>query len=91
LVALPDSTRLRELAYEVMQGFGDAQLGEWIEDRELAFHLRRRLTPEEEKRVGPAVDLRGTPEAFARFESIEYILPPPARRMAQEELIERVD
>jgi hypothetical protein len=56
-----------EVARDVLGGFGDATLGEWTEDRRTAFHLRRRLSAYEQKRVGDAADLRGTEEARKRF------------------------
>ena len=79
---------LEEMCREVLDGFGDAALGEWTEDRPKAFHLRRRLSTEEEKRVGPAVDCRGGDEATLRFEKMKRILPPQMWTIAMEELSE---
>ena len=33
---------------------------------DVAFHVRRRLSAVEEARIGPALDIRGTPEARQR-------------------------
>lgn len=50
----------------MLEGVGSPDLGEWSEWTGVAFHLRRRLTPDEQARVGDAVDLRGTAEARRR-------------------------
>lgn len=57
---------LRRLARRVIDGRGDPRRGEWEEMGGKAFHLRRRLTAEEEGLVGPVVDVRGTEEAIRR-------------------------
>ena len=49
---------------------GDAQLGEWHEFTGYAFHVRRRLSLEEQAFVGPVEDIRGTPEAMRRAEKV---------------------
>jgi hypothetical protein len=74
------------MAYEMLDGFGDISLGEWTQDRPLAFHLRRRLSGEEEKRVGAAIDCRNTEEGKKRFEEIKNMLPPQAIYLAKLEL-----
>ena len=74
------------MAYEMLDGFGDASLGEWTEDRPKAFHLRRRLNAQEEKRVGPAVDCRTTEEGQQRYEAIKNILPPQTLYLVREEV-----
>lgn len=81
-----DSRHLRDAAYELLDGYGDAQAGEWTEDRPRAFHLRRRLTLEEAKNIGPAVDCRRTPEAMKRFSAMKAILPEFYLPIAIEEL-----
>lgn len=60
---------------------------QWEEWTGRAFHLRRRLTAEEQANVGPAVDCRGTPEWGRRFAAVEHLLPPMVRGMAHEEAI----
>jgi hypothetical protein len=74
------------MAYEMLDGFGDGTLGEWTEDRPKAFHLRRRLNAQEEKRVGPAVDCRTTKEGQERYEAIKGILPPQTLYLVREEV-----
>lgn len=74
------------MAYEILEGFGDAILGEWTEDRPRAFHVRRRLNPQEQERIGDAIDLRGTGEGFARLQDVLPMLPEVAVSMAKEEL-----
>lgn len=78
---------LREMAYEMLEGFGDVA-HEWTENRLAAFHLRRRLTVDEEKKVGEAVDCRNTAEGLQRFEAIKDMLHPQAILLAQLELRE---
>lgn len=73
----------------MLEGFGDADLGEWTQDRTLAFHLRRRLSVEEQKRVGAVIDCRGTSEGKERLERIAVYLPRPALELAKEELNEK--
>lgn len=74
------------MAYEVLEGFGDASLGEWTEDRPRAFHVRRRLNAQEQERIGDAIDLRATGEGFARLQDVLPMLPEAAVSMAKEEL-----
>lgn len=59
-------TMCERRALAELDGLGDPGLGEWREWSGAAFHLRRRLSPDEERRVGPAVDVRHTPEAVRR-------------------------
>jgi hypothetical protein len=83
----PSSAR-EDIARDVLSDYGDSNLGEWIEDRPTAFHLRRRLSSAEEETTGCAMDLRGTAEAQKRFERIKWLLPPQAITLAREELME---
>jgi hypothetical protein len=76
------------MAFEILDGFGDSALGEWTEDRPKAFHLRRRLKREEERRVGPACDLRGKDEGLSRLDAMKKVLQPVFWKMATEELIQ---
>jgi hypothetical protein len=66
---------LRRAAYEQLAGVGDAIAGEWEEIRTPYFHLRRRLSADEETLVGPALDIRGTWEATKRRRRVERWLP----------------
>jgi len=68
------SRRLRKLALEALYGVGDAALGEWEQEGRTAFHVRRRLSVDEEAAVGPVVDVRGTPEAEARLAPLRPLL-----------------
>lgn len=73
-VAVPVDA-LRRAAHAELAGVGDSTLGEWEEVGEVAFHLRRRLTPAEQAHVGPAVDVRGTWEATKRRSRVERWIP----------------
>ena len=53
---------------KALEGVGDASLGEWEEVTEKAYHVRRRLTAEEQAGVGDACDIRGTAEAEERLQ-----------------------
>ena len=66
---------LRAKALSVLAGVGDAALGQWEEPGDMALHLRRRLTAAEAARVGPIVDVRGTPEGLKRFEQMRRYVP----------------
>lgn len=85
LIKLVNTVPLRAMAYEMLDGFGDAK-AEWTEDRPGAFHLRRRLNAEEDERVGPAVDCRTTEEAQERYDKIKFLLPAPALHLVTEEV-----
>ena len=62
------------MAREILEGYGDSNLGEWTE-RGTAFHLRRRLSLTEERHIGPAIDLRDTEEAVERLAVANGWLP----------------
>lgn len=51
-----------------------------------AFHIRRRLTFDEQKLIGDAIDCRGTEEGVRRFKAIKDVLPDRAIVLAVEEL-----
>jgi len=72
--SLPEGT-LRSIARTVLEGVGDASLGEWEEMGEKAFHVRRRLTVEEEESVGPVRDIRALPEARQRLQAVALAQP----------------
>ncbi len=44
--------------------------GQWEEWTGKAFHVRRRLTTEEQEPIGVAVDVRGTSEAVNRINAV---------------------
>jgi hypothetical protein len=66
---------LRTRAFQVLDGVGDASRGQWEEGGLRAFHVRRRVSVDEEATVGPAVDIRGTAEQRWRFAKVERYLP----------------
>jgi hypothetical protein len=69
-------------AFGELEGLGDPSRGEWREWGG-TFHLRRRLSFTEELRVGPALDIRGTPEARERV----AMLPGTVRRYLPEHVL----
>ncbi len=71
---VPVST-LECLAQEQLEGVGDPELGEWTEWTGRAYHLRRRLSHQEAKLVGPVIDVRGTWEARKRLDRVGHWLP----------------
>jgi hypothetical protein len=78
--AAPTSIRLgpqllERFARDALEGVGDAGLGEWVEQGDIAVHVRRRLTEREELLVGPVIDIRGTSEATERLRSVSHLLP----------------
>ncbi len=77
---------LRRATEKALLGVGDPELGEWTEDSDIAYHLRRRLTPQEELLVGKVVDCRGTREAQRRFALMEPYMPPVARAIGEREV-----
>ena len=85
-MAMLYSVNLRTMAFEILNGVGDAKAGQWIEDRAKAFHLRRRLTAEEQERVGEAVDIRGTPEEIQRFQYLLEALPAQLRHVVASQI-----
>lgn len=71
---------LREQVVEALSGVGDASKGEWEEWSGRAYHIRRRLSADEQARIGDAVDVRGTPEEARRLDSARAYLPQWMRR-----------
>jgi len=67
--------RCHKVAKNSIGGVGDAELGEWHEWSGFAYHVRRRLKPEEELLIGPAIDIRGTHEATNRWNAISIACP----------------
>ena len=80
----PLALALRGWARAALEGVGDASLGEWETWTGRAVHpwtglgyaLRRRLSVVEQDSVGPALDVRGTPEAERRLAVVAQWLPP---------------
>lgn len=76
----------RRLALEALHGVGVRGL-QWEHDRPRAYHIRRRLTPEEQLMVGDVKDLRGTEEGATRLIEARLCgLPAAAEEMAFREL-----
>src|SRR6266704_479564 len=67
-------TMCERRAVAALDGLGDPSLGEWREWSGRAFHLRRRLSAVEQQRVGPVVDIRRTPEASRRADTLGRLL-----------------
>jgi hypothetical protein len=63
------------MAFRALAGVGDPACGEWEEWTGYSFHLRRRLTPTEDRIVGPVVDVRGTPDGRRRCARMERYVP----------------
>lgn len=61
---------LRAAALLAIKGVGDARLGEW-EEFGSAYHVRRRLNAQEQRSVGPVIDIRGTPEETRRLAIVD--------------------
>lgn len=69
---------LRKFALDALEGIGDAGRGEWEEWTGYAFHIRRRLSAQEQEPIGEAIDIRGTPEARRRLRGVfEYAMRSP--------------
>lgn len=77
---------MRDHALKELEGVGDEALGQWEERGDVAYHVRRRLTVEEEATIGAACDIRGTPEAQERVSRAWAWLQPSLRRFASEEV-----
>lgn len=67
---IPVRSALEREAERQLSGVGDASLGEWREWTGMAFHIRRRLSEREQRRTGPAADIRRTEEARARAAAV---------------------
>lgn len=72
------------IALDELAGVGDPTLGEWHEWTGKAYHVRRRLTPEEQQSVGPVVDVRRTEEGFGRARALSVACPHMANFAARE-------
>ena len=60
---------------------------EWLEWTGYAFHVRRRLTKQEQDQIGDAIDCRDTEEGRQRFEAIKHELPKQAVELAKMEIV----
>jgi len=76
---------LHARALKALEGVGDRQ-HEWHEWTGHAYHIRRRLTPEEVQWPEEVRDIRGTPEAAVRYQRMAQMLPSAAHRIAREEI-----
>ena len=75
----PNEQFLQRAALDALQGVGNKALGEWTEWTGQYYHIRRRLSHDEQKKVGNMLDVRGTDEAVKRAEAIQRFLPPHMR------------
>lgn len=66
-----------------LAGVGDPKAGQWSEWTGKAFHLRRRLTSNEEKMTGPVIDIRGTTEAMERVRNLSPMAQAWAKRIGE--------
>lgn len=78
-------TTLHQRALTALTGVGD-RAHEWHQWTGFAYHIRRRLTPQEQAQVGEVRDIRGTPEAQERYDRCAMLLPVAVRRYAREEI-----
>ena len=69
----------------MLQGVGDDRR-EWREWSGVAYHLRRRLTDEEQVAIGEAIDLRGKPEARIRAVKMGMFLNRVPNELVQHEI-----
>lgn len=73
-IALPINF-LQQCALTALEGVGDASKGQWEEWTGNAYHIRRRLTDQEQARVGEVEDIRGTEEQERRWLAVRPFLP----------------
>lgn len=66
---------LRQYALDALRDVGDETSGQWEEYTGKAFHIRRRLTLEEQSSIGEAIDIRGTREAMNRINAVRIVVP----------------
>jgi hypothetical protein len=71
----PDKHFLRRCALDALKGVGNSDLGQWEEWSGFAYHVRRRLTGDEQALTGDAVDVRGTPEQERIYQEMKPYLP----------------
>jgi len=66
-----------------IEGLGDRALGQWIQTRKVAYHMRRRVTPVEENIVGAVLDIRNTAEVIVRVDRLLEEWPNAPERFRQ--------
>lgn len=66
---------LRQYALDALRDVGDEVSGQWEEYTGKTFHIRRRLTLEEQSSIGEAIDIRGTREAMNRINAVCIVVP----------------
>lgn len=62
--------RAEAVARSVLMGVGEPIKGEWSEKGGSAFHIRRRLSDDEQAVIGDARDIRGTDEEYRRMSAL---------------------
>jgi hypothetical protein len=72
---VPNEQFLQRVAQDALQGVGSKALGEWHEWTGTYYHIRRRLSKDEQKKVGDMLDVRGTDEGVRRAEAMQQYLP----------------
>jgi hypothetical protein len=78
-IIIADKHWLRRCALDALKGVGDRECAQWEDWSGYAYHVKRRLTPEEQEYVGEALDIRGTEEAIKRHAAVMRFLPPELR------------
>jgi hypothetical protein len=66
---------LQAAALVALAAVGEKSLGEWHEWSGYTYHVRRRLSADEQMVIGDVVDCRGTYEWQKRWESVKRELP----------------
>lgn len=79
-----DKARLKDKALAALTGVGDRSQ-QWEQWTGYAYHVRRRLTSDEQRPIGEVEDRRGTDYAQERFAALEPHLSREARRWALQE------
>lgn len=78
---------LRRFAIGCLAGVGSLLDGRQFEEwTGYAYHVRRRLTHEEQQQIGDALDCRGTDEGRRRFQAVQLTIPAVAVEMAYMEI-----
>jgi hypothetical protein len=78
-----DPFQSRRIALAALHGVGDPKLGQWEErGNGGVYHVRRRLSVEEQKVVGEARDIRNTAEEHERIDRLlDAVHPLVARQI----------
>lgn len=64
---------------KALHDVGDASRGQWEEWSGTVYHVKRRLSSEEQAVVGEAKDIRGTQEAEERRQAMQCYVPSHVR------------